>query len=77
MVRQIFREGLIILVLTTAFVVLAATVGVPRLRPRGGSAQAAVSFEESLRPSGLLRPAALPDGGSPPSTDGRKRAPGL
>lgn len=56
MARQILREGFTVFVLAAAFVLLAATVGTPRLRPRDGLAQAAVSFEESLLPAGLARP---------------------
>lgn len=50
MARRILQEAAIILVMTLALLALTATAGVPRIPP-SGSAEAAVSFEESLIPA--------------------------
>ena len=47
--RKIFREAFIVLIETTALLALAGTLGIPQTSRKAGSAEAAVSFEESLR----------------------------
>ena len=51
MPKSILRETLVIIIATAVFIAVAAVFGLPGKPLNSGTAEAAISFEESLSPS--------------------------